>query len=103
MTDKKTIWAVLDVDPQIRKKARSLARAEKKNIGKWLSEVIVNQENKNAVTSTQGAEDMRRDLYPTRESISLLNLKIEELRIELADVLIKLNNLPKKSFLSKFL
>jgi hypothetical protein len=86
-------WAVNNVDNKAKDMAKKMARANRKKIGQWLTDLILNQSENNNFT----------DGVPIKillETLNHINLKLIELREEIE--VIKRNQIPvKRSFWDK--
>ena len=102
MTDykNKKLWVVSDVDEKAKDKAKKLAKLDKKKIGQWLSEFILNI-NTQSVLDIAGQIDSSNDVRKIMNSLDKINIEINDIHVELSYLAGK-HPSEKKTFFDKF-
>lgn len=100
----KKIWVVADIEDRAKNKAKELAKLDKKKIGKWLSDLILNKNSQSAFGTMYVGDhpDSSKDIRQIMNYLEKIHVEIHEIYMQLAHLSIKIHPLKKNTFFDKF-
>jgi predicted ATPase len=98
----KKIWVIADVDDIAKDKAKALAKLDKKKIGHWLTDLILNRNSQSGLHILD-QRNSSKDITKIMNYLEMIHVEINELHRQLATFSSKFPPLEKKTFFDKFL